>query len=359
MKKTPIYLAFCISLLFIMSSCSNKYYTMDDFKSIKKIDSHTHLNTKSTALAELAKEDNFMLLSVNVDVPGYPSLQTQFETAAYLHKQFPENVNFLTAFTLEGWDSASWADKTIEKLKSDFSRGALGVKVWKNIGMTYKDAKDHFIMIDNPKFDPVFAFIAQQDKTVLGHLGEPRNCWLPLEQMTVKSDQEYFKEHPEYHMFLHPEYPSYENQIDTRDKMLKRNPDLRFVGAHLGSLEWSIDELSKRLDKFPNMAVDMAERICHLQLQSKKDREKVRRFIIKYQNRLMYATDAGFESNSDEAKVKSDLHNTWLKDWEYLVTNDKMTVKQFDGEFEGLQLPKEVVDKIFYQNAARWYKISK
>lgn len=357
--KNTIHFSFYLAFFMLITACSNNYYTMADFKSVKKIDSHTHLYTKNTSLADLAKDDNFMLLSIITDVPGYPTLEKQLEAAAFLHKQFPENVNFLTSFTLAGWDSTGWAERTIEKLKADFGKGALGVKVWKNIGMTYKDAEGRFIMIDNPKFDPVFAFIAQQNKTVLGHLGEPRNCWLPIGQMTVKSDQEYFKDHPEYHMYLHPEYPSYENQIDARDRMLERNPDLRFVGAHLGSLEWSIDELAQRLDKFPNMAVDMAERICHLQLQSMKDREKVRQFIIKYQDRLMYATDAWLDPEKDEATAKSNLHNTWLADWKYFVTDNNMSVKQFDGEFEGLQLPREVIEKIYYQNAARWYKMTK
>lgn len=357
--KTTVRLIFCFAIMLINSSCSNKYYSMEDFKSIKKIDAHTHVETKNTALADLAKDDNFMLLTVNTDVPGSASIGFQFEAASFHHQKFPENVNLLTTFSLEGWDSAGWANRTIEKLKSDFAHGALGVKVWKNIGMTYKNAEGNFIMIDNPKFDPVFAFIAQQDKTVLGHLGEPRNCWLPLEQMTVKSDQEYFKDHPEYHMYLHPEYPSYQSQIEARDKMLERNPNLRFVGAHLGSLEWSIDELAKRLDKFPNMAVDMAERICHLQLQSQKDREKVRQFFIKYQDRLLYGTDASIDSSSDGNKVRDKIHAIWFADWKYFVTNIKMTAPQFDGEFEGLQLPKEIVDKIYFTNAARWYKIDK
>ena len=43
--------------------------------------------------------------------------------------------------------------------------------------------------------------------------------------------------------------------------MLEKNPELIFIGAHMGSLEWSVDELAKRLDKFPNMSVDMAARI--------------------------------------------------------------------------------------------------
>jgi hypothetical protein len=49
------------------------------------------------------------------------------------------------------------------------------------------------------------------------------------------------------------------------------------------------------------------------------------------------------------------MHETWLKDWEYLVTDHKMTSNLIDGEFSGLKLPKEVVDKIYKGNAEKWY----
>ena len=121
----------------------------------------------------------------------------------------------------------------------------------------------------------------------------------------------------------------------------------------------SVDELAKRLDKFPNMAVDMAERICHLQFQSRIDREKVRNFVIKYQDRLIYGTDFGFDSTSNIDKEKIHWHKTWLADWKYFVTNETMTATQFDGEFRGLRLPREVVDKIYRINAVHWYKLNK
>ena len=90
---------------------------------------------------------------------------------------------------------------------------------------------------------------------ILGHNGEPRDCWLPLDGMTFS--QGYYRSHPEYHMYPHPEYPCYQDQIDARDHMLGKHPHLVFIGALLGSLEWSIDELAKRLDKFPNMHVNL------------------------------------------------------------------------------------------------------
>ncbi len=121
--------------------------------------------------------------------------------------------------------------------------------------------------------------------------------------MTVSSDSSYFAEHPEYHMFLHPEYPSYEAQIKARDHLLEKHPDLKFIGCHLGSLEWNVDSLAKRLDRFPNMVVDMSARICHLQFQSASNRNRVRNFCIKYQDRLLYGTDTGDGGNSESGRI--------------------------------------------------------
>ena len=59
----------------------------------------------------------------------------------------------------------------------------------------------------------------------------------------------------------------------------------------MASLEWSVDRLAVFLDRFPNANVDIAARMTQIQYQSNQDREKVRDFFIKYQDRLMYGTD--------------------------------------------------------------------
>ena len=141
----------------------------------------------------------------------------------------------LSAFDLKKWNSPDWEDQTIAFLDSSFRQGAVGIKIWKNIGMVYRDSAGQFIMIDNPRFDRVIDFVISKDKTVMGHLGEPKNCWLPLEEMTVNNDRNYFRSHPEYHMFLHPDFPTYDQQIAARDNMLARHPGIRFVGVYAGS----------------------------------------------------------------------------------------------------------------------------
>lgn len=351
---------FIISTLLMLNisiiSCTEKYYKTEDFPLVRKIDAHVHLESDNTALPEIAKEDNFRLIANTIDF-GVESINRQNNISRQLKNQFPENISYITAFAMENRDSLNWVETVSTNLKNDFENGAIGVKIWKNIGMTFKDSSGRFIMVDNPMLDPIVAFIVEQNKTILAHIGEPKNCWLPVNEMTVGNDKEYYAKYPEYHMFLHPESPSYDQLINARDNFVEHHPDLRFVGAHLGSLEWNVDELAQRLDKYPNMAVDLTDRICHLQLQSISDWNKIYQFFIRYQDRLIYGTDFSNDSR-DSAKTKEEWHKIWLADWKYFVTDEMMHDSRVKGEFKGLKLPKSVVTKIYFDNAVNWYKLN-
>jgi predicted TIM-barrel fold metal-dependent hydrolase len=234
-------------------------------------------------------------------------------------------------------------------LKKSFSEGAVAVKIWKNIGMDLRDENGDFVMVDNARLDPILDYLSANDIPLLGHNGEPRDCWLPLDEMTFS--QGYYGAHPEYHMYLHPEYPSYQDQIDARDHMLEKHPDLTFMGAHLGSLEWSLEELAKRLDKFPNMYVDLT-RMSNLQLHTLNNRKKTRAFFIKYQDRLIYGTDSQINPSGNVTASRKSIHDRWTREWKFYVTDEKIVLKDF-GTLEGLKLPTKVVDKIYSKNALR------
>jgi len=357
MKHRIVVLILLSTFLF---SCQNHFYTENDFTSALKIDSHVHINSNDGVFEAAAAADSFILITLNVDHPDPPDIRTQFNFAVNSVKNHPGKVFYGATFFFDtaGWGTEQWCQRLITQLNQDISAGAITVKVWKNIGMTVRDRSGKFIMIDDPRLDPVFKFIKSKNLPVTGHLGEPKNCWLPLKEMTVRSDSSYFARHPEYHMFLHPEYPSYEDQIRARDNFLKKNHDLTFIGCHLGSLEWNVDSLAARLDRFPNMAVDMAARICHLQYQSSKDREKVRNFCIKYQDRLLYGTDLSDTDAGGGDKLPEWVHGTWLDDWNYFTSKKVMTSDKFKGTFEGLELPKEVIRKVYSENAIKWYKLN-
>ncbi len=340
MLKRAILLCGALSVL----SCSR----VPDYATFPKVDAHAHIDTFEPDFAMLARDEGFRLTTLVTRSATREHIDREFAWARSQHERFPETVSFATTISMENWSDPDWQQVTIARLRQDFDNGAIAVKLWKDIGMTFRDSDSSFIMIDNQRFDPVLDYIASQRKPLIGHFGEPRNCWLPVDSMTVPGDSSYFANHPEYHMYLHPEYPSYDDQISARDNMLAKHPDLTFVGAHLGSLEWNVGELARRLDRFPNMAVDMAARISHLQIQ---DRDTVREFVIKYSDRLLYGTDVGV---SEDTETLEWIAERWHRDWLYFATDSVLASPEVRDTFVGLNLPVSVLRRIYHQNAQVW-----
>ncbi|MEX1239920.1 MAG: amidohydrolase family protein [Cyclobacteriaceae bacterium] len=366
MNKLPVTIFISLSSLFF-TSCSRQnkpesqpvssqpaHYTADDFHLVEKFDSHIHLNTEDTTFIKQAERDNFRFLVIVDDRPFGISMADQEKIVRKQLKTFPERIAYATTFSVANFNTQGWQDETLAYLKNSFSHGAIAVKVWKNIGMDLKDEKGKFVMIDDPKFDPILDYLEQNKIPLVGHLGEPRDCWLPLEEMTFH--QGYYKSHPEYHMYLHPDHPSYEDQINSRDHMLEKHPDLKFIGAHLGSLEWSLEELSKRLDKYPHMAVDLA-RMSDLCYHAKNDWQATHDFFVKYQDRLLYATDVQVRMPEDPAEMNRGTHDSRIFQWRFFATGEMLSISGIDGEFKGLNLPREVVDKIYRKNAEQYLGI--
>ncbi|MGH7496564.1 MAG: hypothetical protein ACREOO_29795 [bacterium] len=116
-----------------------------------------------------------------------------------------------------------------------------------------------------------------------------------------------------------------------------------------------MDELAIFLDRFLNAVVDMAARMGQIQYQSSRDREKVRSFLVKYQERILYATDLTQAPEANPEEFKKEAHEKWLADWKYLNMDSIMTVPQLDHSFQGLALPKKVVEKIYRLNAEKTF----
>jgi predicted TIM-barrel fold metal-dependent hydrolase len=340
-------------------------YSEADFVRIPKFDVHVHDNVARAALLDIARKDNFELLSINVDYPDFPPLALQARAAMLHRSEDPKHFHFATAFSMKGFGKPGWTERTNAAIDAAVANGAVAVKVWKNIGMVIKDEHGKHIFLDDPRFDGVMAHIEKLGIPLIAHQGEPLNCWLPLDQMTTDNDRSYFRDHPEYYMYLHPNEPSYEMLMAARDRFVAFHPKMSFVGAHMASLEWSVDRLAGFLDRFPNANVDIAARMTQIQYQSNHDHRKVRDFFIKYQDRLMYGTDIAdnppnpARTNEDPptsaSAFETDVDRTWRSDWRYLATPLTQHVDDLKTDIKGLDLPREVIDKLYYGNARRIY----
>lgn len=332
-------------------AADERYYSLSDFERVEKIDAHVHVHGEAAAFMAQALQDNFRILTINVDYPDFPPIPEQQRAAVSLLRRYPGRVAFATTFSVQNFQSPGWAAATLQQLDDAIKQGAVGVKIWKTIGMSLTDPDGRYVMPDDPRLEPIFASLERNRIVLLGHQAEPLNCWLPFDKMTVRSDREYFRAHPQYYMYQHPEMPSHEAILAARDRMLKAHPGLRFDAVHLASLEWDVEQVANFLDRFPNAKVDLAARMVHLQFQAAHNPAKVRQFLLRYQDRVLYGSDDNYgPSDSDPAAV-AEVHSGWLADWRFLATADPMQSPDFPQSFRGLHLPREVLDKLYRRNA--------
>ena len=90
-----------------------------------------------------------------------------------------------------------------------------------------------------------------------------------------------------------------------------------------------------------------------------RDRERVRGFFIRYQDRLLYGTDLTQGPADDPAEFRRSAHDVWTADWRYLATDGTQRVDTLKADVRGLALPREVIDKVYYRNAVRVFRTAR
>ena len=186
-------------------------------------------------------------------------------------------------------------------------------------------------MPDDPIFQPIYRAIAAENKTLIAHVAEPTSCWQPPNPDSP--DYDYYKENPQWYMYLHPDHPRKEVILAARDHLLAENPNFRVVGAHLGSMETDVDEIAKRFDRYPNFAVDTAARMEYLMIQPQGKSAE----LFDQVSGSGAFTAPIWNSCSDEstADALKDWQETYARDWKFLATDQKLPYK--GRQIEGLE----------------------
>ena len=328
-----------------------RYYSLADFARVEKVDAHVHVYGPAKLLMAEAVRDRFHLLTIDVDSPEHGRVPWQIRDSASLRQRYPGRVAFAGTFSAAGFTQPGWSREAVHQIEAALAEGAVGVKIWKNFGMVVRDSNGRYVMPDDPRLEPIYSTLQREHIVLLGHLAEPLDCWLPYSKMTVKGDADYYRQHPQYYMYLHPKMPQHDEILAARDRMLAAHPQLRFDAVHLASLEWDVDRIAAFLERFPEANVDMAARISHLEYQAETHPDKVRAFFIRYQDRILYGTDDEYGPSDKDRRAVAEIAADWRRDWRFLVTDEEMHSPDLDRAFHGVHLPRSVVDKIYRENA--------
>jgi len=251
--------------------------------------------------------------------------------------RYPDRFAVFANLNFSEIDAADWGAKAAAQLEEDIRSGAQGLKFFKNFGMDVKYSGGERVHVDDPKLDPVFEVCARHKIPVLIHTAEPaaffqaidkyNERWLELKQFPGRARP------PE-------RYPSWDTLMNEQHNLFARHPDVTFIAAHLGWLGGDLAELGHLMDKLPNMNTEVAAVLAELGRQPRFARE----FFIKYQDRVMFGKDIWepteyhtyfrvFETADEYFPYYRRRHAFW--------------------SMYGLDLPDEVLRKLYYKNALR------
>lgn len=318
------------------------------------IDAHIHYGDDDLQLLQLLADFNLKLLNICVAQDAHGVWREQADRYLALAVRHPQRFAWCTSIDLPRFDDRNYHDAVIARLDADFAAGAVACKIWKNIGMEVRKPDGSFLMVDDPYFDPIFEHLAANQYPLLTHIAEPLECWQPLKPGSPHYG--YYSRNPEWHMYGRPEFPSHEALMAARDQVLVKHPGLRMIGAHLASLEYDVAVLAERLDRHPNLAVDISARLSDLAIQ---DSAKVRDFCLRYQDRILFGTDVVMRQapsampETERAAAIASLRQTYEMHLAYLAGSGPTTVRAYATQ--GIALPPAVLDKIYTENARCWY----
>ncbi|MCA8995456.1 MAG: amidohydrolase family protein [Planctomycetaceae bacterium] len=228
-----------------------------------------------------------------------------------------------------------------DRLTEAVRQGAVGLKLLKDLGLYLKDENGKLLKPDDPRFDPVWARAGELKVPVIWHCGDPISFFRPTDEYNERWEELY--RHPEW-SFYGEEFPSHQELIDARNRVIARHPETTFICAHMADVPEDLAKLGTYLDEYPNMNVEIAARVAELGRQP----YTARKFFLKYPDRILFGTD-GIPPMTELIP-----HFRFLETFdENFPYEDNPFPPQGLWNIFGIGLPDDVLRQVYHKNAER------
>ena len=258
-------------------------------------------------------------------------------------------------FTEPAWTRAP--EPGYPKLQADLIAeahkiGAKGIKLTKTLGLYLREnvRTGKLIRVDDRRFDPMWEAVGALRMPVAIHTSDPRAFFLPIDRYNERWEE--LHAHPDW-SFHGKDFPSNMELQEARRNVTRRHPKTQFVCLHVADSE-DLNYVSECMDSHPNMHVEFGARIGELGRQPRA----ARKFFDRYQDRIMFGTDAVPRGTQTPQQVFVDLlyeiYYRFLEtDDEYFDYAPATVPPQGRWRIYGLALPDQILRKVYNQNAAR------
>jgi len=336
------------------------------------VDIHTHISVsaKSEKGIELAPERTYLGQPVELfavmdrkNIRAMVNLTGGFdnglvEAVTKYDKAFPERFYTFTEPSYSKFLEPNYPRLQADAIEQAHRAGARGLKILKTLGLYLREniTSGKLVKIDDPRFDPMWDTCGQLNMPVAIHVSDPIAFFTPTDRFNERYEE--LNNHPDWSFYDH-DFPSNAELLEARNRVFARHPKTQFIVLHVGNFSENLANVSENLDRFPNITVDTAARIGELGRQPRTSR----RFFDRYQDRILFGTDATPHGDEFPQQVFNDkLYEIYFRfletDDEYFDYAPAKVPPQGRWRIYGIELPESILHKVYNQNAARLLQIT-
>ena len=250
---------------------------------------------------------------------------------------FPERFGIFVNVDLSKIGRKNFREDTEKNLENAAKLGAIGLKIYKNLGLNLKDGKGNRVKVDDDRLQFIWEKCAELGLPVLIHSGEPIAFFDDID----KFNERWLHARQRPSSFRPSDkYPSFDVVMSEQYNMFKKNPNTIFINAHLGWYGNDLEKLDYQLKDLPNVYTEFGAVINELGRQP----VSARKFFIKHQDRILFGKD---NYNKEEYYLY----------FQVLETNDEYIeyFRKRHGLWRlyGLNLPDSILKKVYHENALK------
>lgn len=298
------------------------------------IDFHNHIDGMNPFEVLRVMDECGIEHLVNITMkPGTDGI----ESLKRLRAAAPDRFSTIAWMDWRDLDQDGFLDRAVQRLEQCVSAGAIGMKIWKDLGLRLRNRDRSMLRIDDPRLDPLFARAAELGVFIMFHTADPAAFFLPSD-----AHNERFEE-----LSAHPDWSFYgsafsrEELLAQRNRVFARHPRTQFVAAHMGEQPEDLAALGEMLDAHPNVQLDMSARVAELGRQP----FTARRFFLRYSDRILFGADLLPETEMYR------LHYRFFETEDEYFDYPSHASRQGRWQIYGLALPDNVLERIYRANA--------
>jgi predicted TIM-barrel fold metal-dependent hydrolase len=318
------------------------------------IDAHCHFDAASRARAAGVLRDGGLQSAIHLwDIVWPPA---PFEDDRVAWRDEAPGLHRCHVPDLSTVGAPGFAEALVERVRAADAAGAVGIKVWKNLGLWERDRDGQRLHVDDERLGPLWSISAELELPVVIHTGDPPAFFAPLTDDNPRIEE--LRAHPDW-WWGGPGYPALEQLHEQFERLVAGHPETNFIGAHFGCfMTW--EEVDRLLGAYANYHVDTAAAIADM---GRDPSSPVRDVIIRHADRVVFGTDLIRVRDFDMPELgdRWDLEEFFDLHWRFFETAEEGLPHPLPAQgpwtVTGLDLPDEVLEQLYFANAARLFKL--